>query len=133
MPKTVSNPVVREIVYDQRLNAIRIGISTYDPLTDVDTPLPWAQVTRLVLNLYTGNDPAAAPAFTLDSQTVPSIFDKTVDGQLTLTLGMQNITPGSYRVRLTAVDALGNKTELTSDGNTEQKLVIDVVRTATVT
>lgn len=134
MSRTVTNPVVRETIYDKRVNSIRLKMSTYNPDTDTDTPISWVNVTRLVLNLYV--DPTySAPAFTVDTQTQATAIDKSTDGYLTFNLGAvtPTITAGSYRVRLTAVDNLSNKTELISERNPEQRVIFDYFPTATVT
>ena len=130
MPRTISNPVVREQVFDGRTNTVVLLFTLYDPITDTDTPISWTGITRMVLNLYSAR---GATPVVVDTATAPAAIDRSVDGQITFKLGGLGIPVGSYRGRLTTVDALSNKSELFNEQDQHQVVVFDIVSTATVT
>jgi len=132
MPRTISNPVVREKAYTGRNNAIRLALSTYDPVTDTDTPISWGSVVRMTLCLI---DMQGVIVAQINSAVTAGVIDYTANGYVTLNLGIipnPVIPVGQYLVRLTSVDAGGAKVELISDSHPDQQVRIDIVPTATV-
>ncbi len=87
------NSVLIETVYDNRDN-------TNDLLLKADgTAVDLSSVTRMVIEDVDGS-------FMVDEQTSPSAFDRDtgITGKVIISLGAEDITVGSYVVRLITYD-----------------------------
>lgn len=96
------------MVYKNRANSVRALVTVRQD--GVETPVDWANVTRMVLQILSD------PVVTIDSTVNPTAIDWSVDGELTLHIGtlagVVALSEGAYAARLTAYDATGALTEI---------------------
>lgn len=120
--------VVKFTVWKNRGNVFVPTIVVRD--SGVETPISWAGVTRLVLQIL-----SPVPVL-VDSDIDTGAIDYSINGQLTARIGdlvqVIAIPEGEYYTRLTAFDALNAEgVEIWSEDHPETPVILVIVDTTT--
>lgn len=111
----MSRRVVRLTVYKNRANPVTLSLK--QSVGGVETDVDFTNVTRMVLSL----DPNGSEPVVVDSDTDIGAIDFSTNGQVEFDIGelaqVKAMAEGQYEARLTALDAVGNPTELVNEDN----------------
>lgn len=119
---------LREVVYLDRANRIRLTFQRFNFDADAFEPVPWTTVVAWRLSLIPMETGTTVGPFTTDDH--PDMVDDSVAGVLLLSLGGLDIPPGEYGLRLAVQDALGDWSQVAHEGAGTEVVVL-VVRATT--
>lgn len=116
---------VRETVYLDRINTIRLLIETYDPDTDTFTGVDFSAIASWSVELVSVADPDVL-AGPWSSATYPEIADGDASGNVTLQLGERTIDPGDWWLRLAAIDVANDATQVIHESGPLYRVLLTV-------
>lgn len=118
--------VLREAVYLDAINPIRLGVEQYSHTTDDWTGLDLTTAASFSVELEPAlnNTNAAQGPFTTIAN--PGIVTAPEAGSLVLTLGELAIDPGDYYVQVDAIDVADDITTVISPANPHYRLMVTV-------
>lgn len=119
-----SRRYLREVVYLNRTNAIRLRFRQWDPVALAWAAVPWTSVATWRVSLVDADGTVVGPFTSTDN---PSMVDDSEAGVLAIALGELAITAGDYFLRVAAIDGGGEVTQIVHEA-----AVPDVVRVSVV-